>query len=509
MAETILKMEHISKTFGGVQALNDVSFECVKGEVHVLAGENGAGKSTILKVLSGIHQIDSGTITLHGKPVKFRTPMDSQRNGIAMVYQELTLIQELTVAENIFLNIESTGKGLHVIDKKSQMKQLQSCMDAYGIHIDPGAIVARLPVAQQQLVEILKILVRKPEIIILDEPTSSLAKKEVETLYEVIHTLIRKGKTVIFISHRMEEVFTIGDRVTVLKDGCCIGTRQISDINTDELIRMMVGRTLQNIFPPHSEEKSDENIFEVKNVRVERKGDPINFSIRKGEILGIAGLQGQGQTELLNAISGIQPLYGGAVYINGRLCRIKNCRQAIKEGIALIPGDRKQEGLFLNLSIRHNLSLVSLNKLTRIGLISHRREKAFVQDTKEKMHIKMADMDAEVSSLSGGNQQKVVLGKELAIQPAVLLFNEPTRGIDVEAKREFYNIMRHLSDEGAAVVMSSSDLMEVIGVSDRVLVMYENSVSAILSGSQITEENIMRCAMGLNAEEESGELTCQ
>ena len=495
MSEFVLKMEHISKHFDGIQALDDVSFLCAKGEVHVLAGENGAGKSTILKILSGIFPADHGTITLFGNSVQFKNPHEAQRTGIAMVFQELTLINQLSVAENIFLNIEKKKNSL--IDKKQQLKLLSDCMNEFGIQIDPNTIVDRLSVAQKQLVEILKILIRNPEIIILDEPTSSLAKKEVEILFDIIHKLAAKGKTIIFISHRLEEVFEIGDRVTVLKDGKFIATSAISDITMDQLIRMMVGRTLQNVFPPHLDQAPGEVIFCVQNLTFNANGVPIDFEIRKGEILGIAGLQGHGQTELLNALSGLYPLESGEILMSGVKKHIHSSRQAIREGIALIPSDRKQEGLLLGMSIRHNIALASLDKRKKFCFIDSAAEKQLVEEFRLKLNIKMSNMEQEVTSLSGGNQQKVVLGKELAILPKVLLFNEPTRGIDVEAKREFYFIMRALAENGVAVIMCSNDLMEIIGMSDRVMVMYESRMSAILDRTEINEENIMRCAMGL------------
>ncbi len=495
MSEFVLKMEHISKHFDGIQALDDVNFSCAKGEVHVLAGENGAGKSTILKILSGIFPADEGKITLFGNSVQFKNPIEAQRAGIAMVFQELTLINQLSVAENIFLNIEKKKKFL--IDKKQQMQLLSDCMNEYGIQIDPNTIVDRLSVARKQLVEILKILIRNPEIIILDEPTSSLAKKEVEILFDIIHKLAAKGKTIIFISHRLEEVFEIGDRVTVLKDGKFIAASAISDINMDQLIRMMVGRTLQNVFPPHLDHTPGEVIFSVHNMKFKANSVPINVEIRKGEILGIAGLQGHGQTELLNALSGLYPLESGEIQMSGVKKHIHSSRQAIREGIALIPSDRKQEGLLLGMSIRHNIALASLEKRKKLCFIDSAAEKRLVEEFRSKLNIKMSNMEQEVTSLSGGNQQKVVLGKELAILPKVLLFNEPTRGIDVEAKREFYFIMRDLAENGVAVIMCSNDLMEVIGMSDRVMVMYESKMSALLDRADINEENIMRCAMGL------------
>lgn len=500
MSQFYLEMKNISKKFGSVSALKNVNLKCKKGEIHVLIGENGAGKSTILKILSGIYQQNSGTIELDGKQLKFNNPMDAQSHGIDMVFQELTLVNELTVVENIFLGkeIKKFGK----IDYKRQSELLKKCMDEYGIAIDPDAIVDRLSVAQKQLVEILKVLIRDPEIIIFDEPTSSLAKNEVKILFEIMRKLKENNKVIIYISHRMEEIFEIGDVVTVFKDGEYIDNCNIKDIDVDQLINMMVGRTLDNIFPPKQETESEEVILEVNNLKFSKNSDPISFEVHRGEILGVAGLQGHGQTKLLNSIAGVVPLNSGKVIINGKDANIKSSKNAIKEGVALIPVDRKQEGLLLSMSIRQNIALASLDSRSTCGLINAKDEKQLVNEYKDKLNIKMSSMEQEVGQLSGGNQQKVVLGKELAIKPNVILFNEPTRGIDVEAKREFYYMMRQLADDGVAVVMYSNDLMEVIGMSDRVMVMYENAVTGFLNDNDIDEVSIMRLACGIDAKED-------
>jgi len=499
MPKTILEMKNISKSFDGVQALKNVNFSCYENEVHVLAGENGAGKSTILKVLAGLFRPTEGEIEFYGEKVIFKSTYEAQNKKIAMVFQELSLIPELTVLENIFLNREPMNR-LHRIDVKKERKILQKYMDEYDIHVDPDALVKKLPIAQQQMVEILKILMKEPRLIILDEPTSSLSKKEVNTLYKIIRTLTNKNKTIIFISHRMEEVFEIGDRVTVLKDGTYVGTKKLSEINEDELINMMVGRKLSNIFPERNQIDEKEVVFEVNNLKLEKDKNPISFKVYKGEILGIAGLEGHGQTELLNAISGLYKNDGANFYINGKEKNIQNCKKALKEGIALVPGDRKTQGLLLNISIKHNMALASLDKRSSLGIINSKREREFAENMVEKLHIKIAGIDKPVSSLSGGNQQKVVLGKELAVEPKVLLFNEPTRGIDVKAKQDFYYLMKDLAARGTAVIMYSSDLMEVIGMSSRVLVMYEKDLSGIIDHKEISEERIMKYAMGISKE---------
>lgn len=493
MAEEILRMTGIIKNFGGCKALRGVDFVCNKGEIHVLAGENGAGKSTILKILSGLYEADGGEIFFKGKKVDIKNPKQSQNMGIAMVFQELTLIGEMTVEENLYLNREPTRFG--IIDRKKVREELTKLMGQYGIEVNLDAIVCKLTVAQQQMVEILKILVHNPELVILDEPTSALANKEVEKLFTIMHNLIANGKTIIFISHRLEEVFAIGDRVTVFKDGESIGTRNVKEINADHLIKMMVGRSLENIYPVKNK-AAQEILFEVKDLT--GKGlSQVSFQVKKGEVLGIAGLQGHGQTELMNAISGLHSLDKGEIILKGKSVRIKNARQAIKNKIALVPSDRKTEGLMLGLPVRQNLAVCSLDKRSKFSVINARQEKEFVSKTVKSLSIKVFDVENEVSSLSGGNQQKVVLGKEMAIDPEVLLFHEPTRGIDVEARTEFYNIMKDLAAKGTAVIMCSSDMMEIIGMSNRVAVMYEGQITSILEGQNITEENIMKCAMGI------------
>lgn len=508
MAEEILKMVNITKRFAGITALDQVQFSCSKGEIHVLAGENGAGKSTILKMLAGIHQADEGEIYFHGKKVDIRSPEQSQRMGIAMVFQELTLVGEMTVWENIYLNQEPVTR-LGRINKKEIKGRIREAMDRYGIHIDPDAMVSSLSVAQQQMAEILKILVRDPELIILDEPTSALARKEVRQLCQIIRNLIAGGKTIIFISHRMEEVFELGDRITVFKDGHYIGTRNMTEINEDDLIRMMVGRSLENIFPPAvCQVDESQVIFEVKNLTdTASKVNHVSFQVHKGEILGVAGLQGHGQTELLNAISGLHPLAGGEILVGGSPVNVKNSARAIKSGIALVPADRKNQGLMLELSNRHNLAISSMKKRMKGCFIDKKAEQEFGEAMKEKLSIKMGSLELPVSSLSGGNQQKVVLGKELATEPRVILFDEPTRGIDVEAKREFYQIMHDLAARGVAVVMNSSDMMEIMGMSSRVIVMYEGRVSGILKKEELSEERIMQLGMGMDKSRKEGEAS--
>lgn len=506
MNDVILEMKDISKSFGGVHALKKVQFSCTRGEVHVLAGENGAGKSTVLKILSGLYPADGGEIYFNGQKVSFSNPWMAQQAGIAMVYQELTLIPDLTVLENVFLHKEKV-KWMGVVDKTKMRQLLQKLMDQYGIHLNVDAYVKTLSVAQQQMAEILKCLLLNPDLIVLDEATSALAQKEVKQLFSVIRTLKENGKTIIFISHRMEEVHEIGDRVTVFKDGEYVGTRIISEINNDDLIRMMIGRSIESVYPPKNNEISDTVIFSARNLQLADVLKDVSLDVFQGEILGIAGIQGHGQTELMNVLGGTLACQAGNVYINQKSIKVKSAKQAISGGISLVPSDRKTEGLLLSLPVRQNLSLTSLKDRKKWRMfIDKKKEELFADDMVKRLSIKTHSINSLVSSLSGGNQQKVVLGKAIATSPRVILFNEPTRGIDVEAKREFYSIMRQYAGQGIAVVMCSSDMPEIIGMCDRVLVMYEGAVSAVICGKDITEENIMRAAVGLRTDSKGGGL---
>ena len=492
---TILEMKNISKSFGGVHALRDVSFSCKKGSVHALVGENGAGKSTLLRILSGELKADSGSIHLNGKIVHFKGPWDAQKMGIAMVHQELKLLPEMTAAQNIFLNNEPRGL-INFINEKAYYKETAKMAEQYDLQINPDDLVGDLSISQQQMVEILKLLSKKPEIIILDEPTSSLAKEEVEKLYSIIEKLTAAGKTIIFISHRLEEIFRICDEATVFKDGKFIKCVPVNEIDQDELIKLMVGRPLLSMFPPKAKTKG-EDVFVLNGLCVEGKLKNISFNVKKGEVLGIAGLQGHGQTELLNCIAGIIPKDKGVMKIGGREISAHSPLQAIKRGIALVPEDRKTQGLCLELSLRENIAASSVRARSRFGVIKKRAEINFVKDFINSLSIKAKNAEVRAGTLSGGNQQKAVLGKGLGIKPRVLLFNEPTRGVDVETKAEFYRLIRELSDRGIPVIMYSSDLIELCGMSDKVVVMYEGEISSIIESDDIGEESIMRAASGI------------
>ncbi len=492
--QKVLEMKNISKAYGGVQALKNVSFSCNAGEVHCLAGENGAGKSTLLKILSGLVRPDEGTITLNSEIKNFKSPHHAIKDGIVMVYQELTLIPELSVIDNVFLNKESSRKPFG-INRKNQISKLNDLLDTYKIDLNPNKMVEELTVAQKQLTEILKTLVTDPQIIILDEPTSSLSTAEVEKLYMIVRKMKELGKSIIFISHRMEEVFNISDQITVLKDGEHVGSYNAHELNPDRLIQLMVGRELRNVFPKKTE-TAEKIVFSVKNLYSNGVYDA-SFNIREHEILGLAGLDGQGQTELLNALYGIQHSNTGEVRLNGDVIKVRNPWEAINAGIVLIPNDRKTEGLLLDDTVSKNITIANLKGFSNGQFLSSKLEDAHVNQIMDRLKIKAPSGKTIVKNLSGGNQQKVVLGKGLTVNPKVMLFNEPTRGIDVNTKSEIYYLLNQLATEGISVVICSSELVELIGICNRIIVMYEGHITGELDDSELSEENIMKLAVGL------------
>ena len=496
-----LIVKELDKAFVGVHAVDHVSFECLPGTVHVLQGENGAGKSTILKMLSGMYRPDSGEIILNGRPVKFRHPSDARRKGISMVYQEMSVLPELTVAQNIWLHEEKRVSKGPIMNESRLMEKTKELADQYGIEVDPYARTGDLPIASQQMVEILKALVVDPEVLILDEPTSALTVKEVDKLYNIVQTITGKGKTVLFISHRMEEVFRFGHYATIMKDGKLVGSVDLKTVTEDDIIRMMVGRELSDIFPPKLQGEPGEIILKVENLSDRHHFHDVSFELRKGEILGIGALDGQGQAQLMRAIAGIQRHSGGSISLHGKHLRYSTCIGALKNGIGYVPEDRKVQALCLGLSVGENLALTSMRKNQRLGFINRKKEEAQAKSMVDLMTIRTPSMLQEVGNLSGGNQQKVSIGKTLSDGPQVVLLNEPTRGIDVEAKQEIYKLIRQLSDSGVAVLMYTSDMMETIGLSDRVITLYEGRITGELTGSDITEEKIMAGAMNLNSEE--------
>ena len=490
----LLTMEGINKSFSGVKVLENVQFSLRQGEVHALMGENGAGKSTLMKILSGIYSKDAGSIRIRGTESVASSPKTAQALGVAIIHQELNMIPDLSILENMFLGREFKWGRTGFVNWAKMRSEAKNYLQQLGMDLNPDRRVGELSVGQQQMVEIAKALSMHAKILVLDEPTAALTKREIEKLFQLIETLKTQGVGMIYISHRMEEIFQISDRITVLRDGRYIGTRDTNVTTMDELVQMMVGREIKERFPKVETEIGEERL-RVEALSQEGKLYNINLNVRAGEILGISGLMGAGRSELAKALFGVGK-YQGKIFVNGQPVTIKNPADAIRVGMALITEDRKGEGLVPDLSVRENLALSNLRSLSRFGFISHRMEEDFVDDSIQKLKVKVHDSGQWVSSLSGGNQQKVVIGKWLGTQPSVLILDEPTRGVDIGAKREIYDLMNQLVQKGVAIVMISSELPEVLGMSDRVLVMHEGRITGEFSRENATQETIMIAATG-------------
>jgi ribose transport system ATP-binding protein len=488
----ILEMRNISKAFGGVQALRDVSFSCRKGKVHALLGENGAGKSTLIKILAGAYQADSGEIVFKGQRYAGFTAREAMATGISIIYQELNLVQFMTVAENIFLGREPRNR-LGIIDTRRMAKESADLLNRVGIQLSPSAHIGDLTVANQQMVEIAKALSQNAGLIVMDEPSAILAGQELDSLFATIRSLVEQGVTIIYISHRLNEVFEIADDVTVLKDGQVVGAQPISEVTRARLIQMMVGRPLEEIFPRATRSRGTPALT-ATNVTTERLPHPASLTLYEGEILGLAGMVGAGRTEVARALFGADALRSGKILLKDTLIQPHSPKEAVEAGLALVPEDRKTQGLFLEQSIRSNITLSSLDKLTRFGVIQRGQETETIQRAQRELSINMASPELEAQYLSGGNQQKVVLAKWLQTSPSVIIFDEPTRGVDVGAKFEIYQLMRQLAERGVAILMISSELPEILGMSDRILVMHERQIVAELASDQASEERIIELA---------------
>lgn len=488
MGKTVLQMQHITKRYPGVVALNDVSVDFEAGQVHALLGENGAGKSTLIKVLSGAVENDEGQILLDGKTYDRMTPAISREHGVEVIYQEYNLIPSLTVAENICL-----GSKMHGLNnKKESVATTQAFFDQYGIDIDPNQFVRDLSPAQQQLVEITKAISKNAKIIVMDEPTAQLTMSEVQKLYEIIQTLKSKDCSIIYISHRLDELFDITDCVTIMRDGCYVTTVQTAETNRDELISLMVGRELTNTYPERNC-ATDEVVLEAKDMEGFRNGK-CSFVLHKGEILGVSGLVGAGRTELMRIIYGADKKLGGTLILNGKEVNIRSPKDAIKAGIGLIPEDRKEQGCFLRMVIEWNISISNIRELTSNRLVSKKKITNQAEEYQRKLNIKTPSLQQTVGNLSGGNQQKVVLAKVMAAQTDILIFDEPTRGIDIGARHEIYRLMTELVEEGKSIIMVSSDMEELIGMSDRVIVLSEGRISGEVMRKDFSQERIMQLA---------------
>lgn len=493
-AKKLLQMNHIHKRFPGVYALNDVSFDLYAGEVHALLGENGAGKSTLIKILGGIYRKDEGSIAIAGSSSNIDSVSDARKNGISIIHQELVLVPQLTVYENIFLGRE-IHKKTGFSDPQAMIEKCNEALHSFGIDLPVTERVCNLTIAQQQLVEIAKAVSFSARIIVMDEPTSSLTSTDVKKLFATIRTLKEKGIGIIYISHRMSELYEIADRVTVMRDGRYIATKKISETKNDELISLMVGRSLGNFYSRSHTARSKEPILHVENLTT-KKVKNISFDLYKGEVLGFGGLVGCGRTETMLALFGIDKKISASIELEGvKLPKRYNPFDLIKKGFALVPENRRDEGLFPVMSVEYNMTLKVLKKF--ISGISYNKEKedAIYEDFVKELSIKVAHRDTKISALSGGNQQKVIIASWLAAVPKVLILDEPTRGIDVGAKSEIYQIMNELTDQGVSIIMISSDMPELINMSDRVIVMCDGKITGTLEQNEISQENIMHYAI--------------
>jgi len=492
MEEIILSIKNITKRYPGVVALDKVSIDFRKGEVHALLGENGAGKSTFIKAIAGAIQADSGEIIINGQSFSHLTPHAAKAEGVEVIYQEFNLMESLSVAENICFG-EKTG---NLVSMKEMERKSKEIFDLMGVSLDLKAQVRNLPSSQKQLVEIAKSISRNAKILIMDEPSAPLSVTEIDKMFEIVRKLKDKGVTIIYISHRMEEIFEIADRVTVLRDGKYIATKDIGNTSIKELISLMVGRELNQTYPDKNYPVG-EPIMEVRHLYGNGDED-ISFTLRKGEILGLAGLVGCGRTELARVIFGADKMDEGEILIHGQKVRIKLPKDAIEHGIGLIPEDRKLQGCFLEKQIRWNISIANIRSLSKRWIIDTKKETTQASTYKDLLNIKTPSLEQMTKNLSGGNQQKVVLAKTLATNSEILIFDEPTRGIDVGAKHEIYNLMVRLASEGKAILMITSDMPELLGMSDRILILHEGKISGELQKQDFTQDRILELASGLN-----------
>jgi ribose transport system ATP-binding protein len=496
-SEVILDVENVSKGFPGVKALDNVSFSLRKGEVHALVGENGAGKSTLMKILSGVYQADEGTIRYKGKVVSFGDVTQASKAGIGIIYQELNLIPHLSVAANIFIGREPLTR-FGTLDEKKMNADATATLGRLNIHLDPTTILNQLPVSKQQMVEIAKAISKDSEVLIMDEPTSALTESEIDELFTVIHTLRDRGVAIVYISHRLEELKHIVDRITIFRDGHSISTDNYAAIGIDEIVNRMVGRKLENKFPPKQNTPSTEKLLEVRNIVQNKILHNISFDLYKGEILGISGLMGAGRTELGRAIFGADPINSGDVIMNGHKLTLGSPSDAISAGIAYLSENRKEDGLAVKMQIAENITMANVQEISsRLGVLSRGQEMRTAQRYVDELIIRTPSLTQVVNNLSGGNQQKVVVAKWLFCDSKILIFDEPTRGIDVGTKYAIYELIGALANKGIGIIVISSDLPEILGLTDRVLVLHEGKLAATLATANTTQEEILNYASGL------------
>ena len=492
--EPILTLKNVTKEYPGVVALDHMNLEVYPGEVHALMGENGAGKSTLIKVVSGAIKPNGGTILYEGKEYDSMTPALSKKLGIGVIYQEFNLVPDLSVAENIFLGQKLTSG--FTINRKLMNQRAKELMDSFGIDIDVTKDVKSLTVAYQQLVEITKTISSNIKVLIMDEPSAPLTNREIDAMFGIVRKLKAQGVAIIYISHRMEEIFALADRITVMRDGKYVGTKMASEIDNNGLIKMMVGRDLDEQYPT-VEKEIGEVVLEVNRLCTDALLKDISFQVHKGEILGLAGLVGAGRTETARAIFGADSKSSGEIRIHGKTVQIHSPKDAIKDGIALIPEDRKKHGALLEMTIRDNISFIAVKSISKAGFVDRNADKIMAEKYIKELSIKTPSMEQLTRNLSGGNQQKVVLAKSLASNSDIIIFDEPTRGIDVGAKKEIYVLMNELAKKGMAIIMISSEMQELLGMSDRIIVMHEGEMMGELRKEDATQEKILELASGI------------
>ena len=490
----MIQMTGISKAFSGNVVLRDVQFELLNGEIHALMGENGAGKSTLMKILSGIYSKDSGEVRVNGQVMDFKSAKDSEKQGVHVIHQELNILPDLTVAENLFLGKELTY-GLGILKRKEMEQEAKRLLKKLGLDVHPRKRSGDLSVGKQQIIEIAKAIASDAKYIVMDEPTAALTDREIKTLFKTIRELKSKGISFVYISHRMEEIFAICDRITVLRDGEYVGVKNIPETSFDEIVAMMVGRQLGERFPSRNTKIGGKKL-EVKGLSADDAFQDVSFTLHQGEVLAIAGLMGAGRTEIAQTLFGYRKASQGEILIDGQKVHIKSPMEAMKLGIGFVTEDRKSEGLILDFSIKENIMLANLEKGSNAGVIQPSKEEMLVQNYINQLRIRSSGADQSVKSLSGGNQQKVVIAKWLGTHPKILILDEPTRGVDIGAKKEIYQIINQLAEAGVAILMISSELPEVIGMADRVLVMQEGKLTGVVGKEEMTQERIMYFATG-------------
>ena len=489
-----ITMTGIKKAFGANRVLEGVDFELLPGEIHALMGENGAGKSTLMNILTGLHKRDAGTIVIDGQETYYDSTKEAELAGVSFIHQEINAIGEMSVIDNLFLNREKRTK-LGVLDYRAMEKEAQAVFEQLNIKIDLYREMGELSVGQQQMIEIAKSLMTNAQVIIMDEPTAALTNREIRVLFDVMHKLKAQGVSIVYISHRMEEIFEMCDRITVMRDGISVSTRQIAETQMEQVVREMVGREIGDFYPEKTSEIGEVR-FEVENLALDGVFEDISFNVRSGEILGFSGLMGAGRTEIMRTIFGLLPKSRGTIRLEGKELTIKSPEEAIRQGIGFLTEDRKDEGMILDFSIRDNVLLPSVGEFSKAGLLNDKLIDDFVELLVERLTVKTASVEAPASSLSGGNQQKVVLAKWLGIGPKVLILDEPTRGVDVGAKREIYLLINELAERGVAIIMISSDLPEVLSISDRIMVVREGRLMGEVAKEEATQERVMQLATG-------------